>query len=218
MRADPPILPDLFTQNRAIFDRFISGSRSITTEILASLSDVMGLDTEARFENSHRVDVPANCSLTLFCYPKSSKEDSRFGQNKHTDNGTLTLLFADQPGLEMFSPRSETWGRVLPKPNHAIINVGDTLRFLSGQKLRSAVHRVIPEFAPQQRQRLAIGYFLRAEDDKVFRDSEGRWLTAREWHDHKYANYKASHRVQRTNSILTGGMEPSNKQRQEVKD
>jgi isopenicillin N synthase-like dioxygenase len=209
MRADPPILPDLFSENKSLFERFICGSRSITTELLSYLSDIMGLQNEARFERSHRSGVPANCSLNLFCYPKTPKDDSRFGQNKHTDNGSFTLLFSDQPGLEMLSPTIGIWGRVLPKAGHAVVNVGDTLRFLSGQTFRSAVHRVIPTFESRQQQRLAVGYFLRAEDAKVFRNNEGKMFTAREWHDQKYANYKAPHTVQRTNSILTGGMESS---------
>jgi len=48
---------------------------------------------------------------------------------------------------------------------------------------------------------------LRPESEKVFKDSEGRWVTASQWHDEKYEIFKQSHSEQAANSILTGGME-----------
>lgn len=209
MAENPPVLPDMYQQNSQLFLDFIRGSRAVTSHILSSLSDALDLAGEARFADCHRDEEQANCSLNLFCYPRGlDQAGTRFGQNKHTDNGSLTLLFSKDPGLEVLSPGTGRWGRVVPRPGHAVVNVGDTLRFLSRQRLYSAIHRVIPTFENQRHdERLAIGYFLRADDKTTFHDDRGTCFTAREWHDQKYYNYMASHLTQRSNTILTGGME-----------
>jgi isopenicillin N synthase-like dioxygenase len=43
-------------------------------------------------------------------------------------------------------------------------------------KMQSCIHRVVP-FDPTEH-RYSIAYFLRAEDDTMFVDSEGRYVTA----------------------------------------
>ena len=126
----------------------------------------------------------------------------------HTDVGTLTLLFAPQWGLQILSPSSSAtgvWEFVEPRPGHAIINVGDTLRFLSGRRFRSALHRALPL---SEGSRYAASYFLRANDGVEFRDSEGGKVNAKDWFERKFALYERPHAVQRSGnaSILTGGM------------
>ena len=205
-RTTPPILPDLYLENRPLLDRFKDSCREVSVSILSVLSDSLGLEGDARFEQSHRSYMPSNSCLNLFCYPKRTGQN-QFGQNKHTDNGSLTLLFANQPGLEILSPKTGIWSKVNSQRGHAVVNVGDTLRFLSEGRFYSSIHRAAPTFGPLQQQRLVIGYFLRAEDDKVVKDNVGNIMTARQWHDRKYENYQADHSVQKKNSILTGGME-----------
>ena len=203
MLSHPEQRPDFVDKNIDLFERFNTTCHSITIELLTCLSDLLGLTDNSRFETHHRSAQASNCTLNLFRYPQQSAGDAHFGQNKHTDNGTFTLLLTEQPGLEVFS-LNQTWDLVLPKPNHAVVNVGDTLRFLSGHKLRSAIHRVVPR--PEHGHRYTVGYFLRAEDDTVIEDGDGVVSTAREYHDRKCVNYQKSHAVQRTNNLLLGGM------------
>ena len=54
----------------------------------------------------------------------------------------------------------------------------------SGHKMQSCIHRVVP-FDPTEH-RYSIAYFLRAEDSTMFTDSEGRYITAGQWHDEKF--------------------------------
>ena len=170
------------------------------------MSDGLDLKGETRFEKSHRNGVSATSCLNLIRYQRPENSEY-FGQNKHTDNGSLTLLLTEQLGLQVLSRESQQWENVLPPPGHAVVNVADTLRFLSGKTFRSAVHRVIPHFAPDQTHRFSVGYFLRAEDEALVKDNDGNVITARQWHDRKYVNYVQTHDVQKTNSILLGGME-----------
>jgi len=141
----------------------------------------------------------------MFRYPMQDSLDVGVGHNKHTDLGTLTFLLCKSPGLQVLS--NQGWQYVAPKPHCAIINVGDTLRFLTGNALKSAVHRVMPVDRLQTDHRYSIAYFLRAENDAVFTDSIGRKVSAKVWHDEKFDVFRESHEEQAKRAILTGGME-----------
>ena len=145
--------------------------------------------------------------MVLFRYPKDEDDTAGVGHNKHTDIGTLTLLFSEQYGLQVLSPENDKWQFVQPKSENAVINVEDSLRFLSGQRFTSCVHCVIPIAETQQGHRYSIAYFLRAEDDAIFVDSHGQKISARDWHDGKYEVFRQTHDQQERDSILTGGME-----------
>ena len=197
------------------------------TTLLASLSDKQGLQGDARYEHAHRTyvnllhasisqlltvcysisDHPSRTTLVLFRYPQSDSNTVGVGHNKHTDIGSLTLLFSEQWGLQVLSPSENKWRFIAPKPGHAIINVGDSLRFLSGKKFWSCVHRVVPTAETQLEHRYSIAYFLRAEDDAQYVDSHGGIVKAKEWHDGKYEVFRQGHEEQERDSVLTGGME-----------
>jgi isopenicillin N synthase-like dioxygenase len=147
--------------------------------------------------------------MSMFRYPRQTEEEALkgIGHNKHTDIGTFTFLLCQQWGLQVLSPQQNQWLYVAPKKNHAIINVGDSLRFLTGNQLLSAVHRVLPFTNRQLEHRHSIAFFLRPADDTVYRDSNGRLVTANEWHNDKFNHFRASHAEQSSESILTGGME-----------
>lgn len=208
-------LPQAAGNHLDLFDRFIRASDTITKTLLARLSDSFGLSAGSRFEDKHRVGEDSRTTLVLFRYPKQAlaEADAGVGHNKHTDIGTLTLLFSEQWGLQVLSPETSEWSFVAPKADHAVINVGDSLRFLSGHQLNSCVHRVLPKTSTgrQEEHRYSIAYFLRPEDKAMYRDSKGRMITAKEWHDGKYEVFRQPHEKSTKDSILTGGMEANEK-------
>ncbi|KAH8664509.1 2OG-Fe-II oxygenase family oxidoreductase [Xylariales sp. PMI_506] len=204
-RASPPVLPDIYLDNRVLLDRFKDACRAVTIDLLTCMSDALGLEGAARFEQAHRSYMPGNSNLSLHCYTQSA-DPNTYGCNKHTDIGSLTLLFTNQPGLEAMSPRTRLWGRVTPQEGQAVVNIGDTLRFLSGQRFYSAVHRAMPVFREDGEQRLVVTYFLRPEDGATMKDSRGNTITAQEWHEQKETNFSAEFETQ-ANEKLTGGME-----------
>jgi isopenicillin N synthase-like dioxygenase len=202
-----PNLPAAVQQNIELFDRFISLSHYLLKTLLSSLSDALNIDEAHRFENSHRDEQPTNTTLVLLRYPKNS-DTRNIGHNKHTDIGSLTLLFSNQWGLQVMTPEKKEWAFIKPRANHAIINVGDSLRFLSGKRLYSCVHRVIPvNGARQEEHRYSIAYFLRPESNVKFEDADGQQVSAVKWHDEKYVMFGASHEEQGMSKMLTGGME-----------
>ncbi|KAJ5370010.1 uncharacterized protein N7496_006102 [Penicillium cataractarum] len=209
IRMPNPNLPSIVHNTRDIktFSDFIGGSNIITKTILSCLSTAFGLSGEARFENAHRNEHKSNSALAMMRYlpgdPQSSKE---IGHQKHTDIGSLTLLFSEQWGLQVLPPGSDTWGFVEPKKGHAVVNVGDSLRFASGHKLFSCIHQVVP--IDNVADRYSIAFFLRPENHAKFLDSQGRWVRADQWHDEKFDVFKATHAEQKlVNSMLVGGME-----------
>lgn len=158
-----------------------------------------------RFDAHHRDDLPSKSTLYCLHYPAYSDAITKeAGQNMHTDIGSLTLLFAAQWGLQVLSPSSAKWEYVEPRSGHAIINVADTLRFLSLRRFRSALHRALPLDGGEDR--YSISYFLRAADNTEFKDSDGAESNARAWTAAKYGMYEMPHEEQSQSTVLTGGM------------
>lgn len=175
--------------------------------ILRNLDICLNRDESSKLVNFHHEDKESLTTLSMFRYPKQETLDLGVGHNKHTDIGTLTFLLCQQWGLQVLSKEPAGWRFVAPKRDHAVINVGDTLRFLSGNRFRSAVHKVIPTRGLQHEDRYSIAYFLRAENNIQFTDSTGRQVSAKAWHDEKFDVFRETHEEQEKLPILTGGME-----------
>ncbi|KAH6613543.1 hypothetical protein B0J18DRAFT_58734 [Chaetomium sp. MPI-SDFR-AT-0129] len=193
-----------------ILERAIGSCNTVTKVILAALSTGMGLTGAERFENSHRNDKPSTTTLSMMHYlPAEETGQHKIGHQKHTDISSLTLLFSDQWGLQIRPPGecgAREMGFVAPKPGCAFVHVGDSLRFASGMKFQSCIHRVVP-FNPTEH-RYSIAYFLRAQDDTMFMDSEGRYVTAKEWHDEKFKAFTDPPvwQAMAPRSMILGGM------------
>ncbi|CAN9257882.1 unnamed protein product [Alternaria alternata] len=191
-----------------ILENAISGNNIMGKAILAALSTAFGLTGAARFENLHRNHRPSTSTLSMMHYiPSNPAKDGNVGHQKHTDISSLTVLFTEQWGLQIRPPGSKEFGFVEPKKGQAIINVGDSLRFASGHTFQSCIHRVVPYNYSEHR--YSVAYFLRAEDETMFQDSEGRFVTARTWHDEKFLAFLASPADQAAapSSMLLGGMQ-----------
>ncbi|KAE9363952.1 Clavaminate synthase-like protein [Stipitochalara longipes BDJ] len=188
--------------------RFMREAHDLLMIMLERLSDEMGLQGPDRFENHHATPIPSLTNLALLRYPKHDNEytESSVGHNKHTDIGSLTFLLCKQWGLQILSPDTKTWAFVKPRPLHAVINVGDSLRFTSGEALASVVHRVIPMEEKQLEDRYSIAYFLRVGDDVRLKDANGRLWSAKEWHDYKFDAFRTP-TIANGMDILTGMME-----------
>lgn len=204
-----PHIPEVLKNSTdlKILENTIASSNIACKAILSALSTALGLTGAARFENTHRNDRPSTTTLAMMHYiPSNPTTDKNVGHQKHTDISSLTLLFAEQWGLQVRPPGSKAFGFVEPKKGCAVINVGDSLRFASGHTMQACIHRVVP-FDPTEH-RYSIAYFLRAEDDTMFTDSEGRYISAGQWHDEKFMAFKAAPEVQALAppTMLLGGM------------
>ncbi|KAL6918433.1 hypothetical protein ACHAPO_008383 [Fusarium lateritium] len=199
-------LPDVVSDNIQLFDRFTSACHFISKLLLDCLSDGLELKGYDRLENHHHDDQRSKSTLYFLHYPPGAQDPNKVGQNMHTDIGSLTILHAPQWGLQVFSPADGAWEYVEPRPGHAIVNVGDTLRFLSGKRFKSALHRVLPLGGIQIEDRYSISYFLRASDSTEFKDSDEDESSAKQWYTKKYAMYEMPHVIQKQQTTLSGGM------------
>ncbi|KAL4790187.1 putative 2OG-Fe(II) oxygenase family oxidoreductase [Aspergillus venezuelensis] len=192
---------------KPLFLRFTGTAQEVVTTILARLSKYLPEKERSNVLDFHRPELESLTTLSMFRYPKQDTLDLGVGHNKHTDLGTLTFLLCEQWGLQVLSKDPAGWRWVEPRPGHVVINVGDTLRFLSGNRFRSAVHKVIPTQGLQHEDRYSIAWFLRAANGGEFVDSTGASISAKKWHDDKFDVFRESHEEQEKAPILTGGME-----------
>ncbi|KAH6646770.1 hypothetical protein BKA67DRAFT_525544 [Truncatella angustata] len=203
-------LPSVVRENLSHFSDFQDACHFVTKLLLDCISSKLELRGNYSLQQYHRDDAPSKSSLFFNHYPTLDTAKEEVGQNQHTDLGSLTLLFAPQWGLQVLSPvdflcletgEQMQWQSVEPRAGHAIVNVGDTLRFLSNYRLRSALHRALPL---ESCDRYSIAYFLRPSDDSEFQDSMGKTTTAVNWYLQKNETYE-SHEKQ-DELILLGGI------------
>lgn len=199
-----PTLPCCVKGNIAVFKSFMSLSTEITETLLSCLSDGLDLKSANRFEHNHRTSMPSRTSLILMSYPQNTG-NANVGHNKHTDIGSLTLLFIKQLGLEVQMPGTDVWRSVAPRDGHAVVNVGDCLRYLSRKRFKSCLHRVIPPSSLNDT-RYSIGFFLRPADEVPIVAPDGKQVSAKDWVGLKYTVHESKYETQER-QILVGGME-----------
>merc|ERR1711920_221447 len=87
----------------------------------------------------------------------------------------ITVLFSDQPGLEVLASDGQTWIDVPNVPGGVTINIGGTLRRLSGGRCRAPLHRVNPLKIPEPR--VSLPFFLLPSLEGELRPFEGEKST-----------------------------------------
>lgn len=189
------------------FNAFQRQCDYISRMLLDRISNALGLGSESSLNRTHRGDCPSKSAVAYIHYIPTDPTGENAGQNMHTDYGTLTLVFTQQWGLQVLFPSGPNgehrqWQWVEPRPGYAIVNVGDVLHFLTGRKLISAVHRVLP-LADEHR--YSVTYFLRPSDDTEMTDMAGKVVNVMDWYTIKNRNYEASPKTQ-DKSFLVGGL------------
>ncbi|KAK6354059.1 hypothetical protein TWF730_008477 [Orbilia blumenaviensis] len=155
-------LPPAFQLDSATVKRFIGSSHEMAHTILGQLSKSLWPGSEAWLEEKHRIGEKSKSSLKVYRGPALARRVD-VGDNTHTDGGSLTLLYTNKWGTQVELPWNKEWAWIEAKPEHAIVNVGDTLQALSGGKLYSCRHRVSQPVDGFE-ERWAVTYFFRPED------------------------------------------------------
>jgi len=153
-------LPKAFGDRRETLKKFSEVCHAAALTMVLSLSSALGTNS---LEQHHRKYEPSDSGLKLI-YEPSLARLADVGDNKHTDSGTLTVLFYELWGLHIKIPEQEQprWAFTAPQNGCALINVADSLARLSGGRLHSPTHRVTQPsdgFA----KRYYLSYFLRPE-------------------------------------------------------
>ncbi|KAJ8132905.1 hypothetical protein O1611_g716 [Lasiodiplodia mahajangana] len=157
---------------------FIDLGRAVTDKFLAIISAILGLGAENKDYlpklHSHSNNSGSHVRL-LKCPPKP--DNANISLQPHTDWGTLTVLFNELGGLQIWSPDSllspgeePGWRYVKPEPGMAIFNLGDAFVKWSDGELKSTIHRVSnPPGEQAKYTRYSLAYFTRPDNDVLLK-------------------------------------------------
>ena len=164
----PAVVTDDFPQ----LAQYIRSCHAIVSVVVRTLGRSLGLPPDL-LPSLHRIDRPSCCQARVTHAPPIPSSTVALGE--HSDFGSVTVLFNRLGGLQVLNPdyhestdpnREPEWKYVIPRPECAIINLGDALVKLCGNRLYSAVHRVLgPPGEQAQRQRHSVVYFARPNSD-----------------------------------------------------
>ncbi|KAE8158579.1 hypothetical protein BDV40DRAFT_307681 [Aspergillus tamarii] len=196
-------LPQAFEENLPLIKAWMGDIHGYTECILSTLSKALNLPYDLK--DCHRRDAPSSANMAMLNYLPWGSSTEKVGNMAHTDMGTLTVVFTKNEGLQVFEPQTEQWYYIKPRPGHAVVNVGDSLRFLSNGALASNLHRVVPPANPEGLDKFSCIFFLRPEFDAKFTSHDGKPVNSIEWHNQKYALFReASLDAKQHGAMLTG--------------
>ncbi|KAJ1284980.1 hypothetical protein BS78_03G246100 [Paspalum vaginatum] len=109
------------------------------------------------YNNDRGLDV----MVALRYFPSTQQEEEEIGLSEHEDGSCISFVFQDEVGgLEVL--KDGNWIAAEPVPGSIIVNIGDVVRVLSNNSLRSATHRVVRK--PVHRH--SFGFFWSIHGDK----------------------------------------------------
>lgn len=156
-------------EKRRQAEEFRSKCQNLSNRLLETFAIAMDL-SPSFFTVAHAQDKEPGNVLRLIRYPAlPAPADPRFPRlGEHTDWGTLTLLFAKTPGLEVRPPGNQGW---VPAPiveDAVIVNIADGLALWSGKTLKSTMHRLSWDSLPYNMHRYSMAYFVNANAGEPF--------------------------------------------------
>ncbi|RFU28616.1 hypothetical protein B7463_g7729, partial [Scytalidium lignicola] len=181
---DQPLPPTLAEVKDEIQGFMRSAHEQIALKVLSCLSASLGLPADY-FPNLHNFDSPSFTTLRLLHYPALDGEDAATPVRlpSHTDHTVVTVLFQHKVmGLQVRPPNlsgpvmdGEEWLDAPIIPGAALVNIGETMTFLSGGLMKSTLHRVArsPRTEDQGKERYSCVYFCHANEDTKLEMVEG---------------------------------------------
>jgi isopenicillin N synthase-like dioxygenase len=143
-----PQWPAALPEFRPAIEGFYDACSGVSMRILRAIASSLGMPAgalDACFQPEHtsflRLNYYPKCPTPERPADASVARVGHLGVNHHTDAGAVTVLFQDQPGLEVF--HQETWQLVEPLPDALVINIGDIVQVWSNDLYRAALHRAL---------------------------------------------------------------------------
>lgn len=172
--------PQVLHEHKDVIVSYMHTSHSLVTLILEHLTQHLHLPPDT-LTSLHRKDHLSGDQVRLVKSPPQPPSDQRTALGKHTDFGSITILFNRLGGLQILPPPSLTplgqepqWTYVKPLPGHCIVNLGDAMVKFTNGLLRSNIHRVVSPPGEQAKEtRYSLVYFARPEEDIILRRLEG---------------------------------------------
>jgi isopenicillin N synthase-like dioxygenase len=195
--SNPRYQHSYVTDNRQTICEHITSCRKITATLLDILSNQLNFISPA-LPSLHEFLRPAGNQMRIIKSSANTTNKETLVAGAHTDFGSLTVLFNNLGGLQVYLSAEQGWRWVPPVQGYAIINLGDALVQFTDGLLRSATHRVAQP-PPQHRayDRYSVVYFERPNDDvrmgPLGRGGLEGYQTAREWIERRVLGGKTIH-------------------------
>ncbi|CAL4949375.1 unnamed protein product [Urochloa decumbens] len=163
-RARPGRLPAAWRDALREYHRALAG---FGKEMVGLLSEALGVGAE-RLEEAMRVE---GWLMACHYYPPCPEPARVVGSLEHTDPSLFTVLAQD--GIGGLQVRRDgdgdgdgaEWVDVAPVPGALLVNIGDVLKVVSNDELKSVEHRVVIKSTQDARVSIAL-FFNPANRDK----------------------------------------------------
>ena len=156
-------LPGVLQDSQASFAQFSNLCHLACLTMLNGLSESLRAQGTERLEIHHRPGHPSDSGLKLI-YEPSLARVADVKENRHTDSGTLTMLFYEEWGLHVNAKGTDEWAFAPINQGSVLVNVADSLQRLSSGAFHSPTHRVTQP-GDGFSKRYYLSYFLRPEDE-----------------------------------------------------
>jgi isopenicillin N synthase-like dioxygenase len=149
--------PEPINERRAELESFMRSCHHLITVIASVLGEQLGLRPDV-LPALHWINRTGGEQARVTHAPPVGSDVITLGE--HTDIGTVAVLFNQLGVLQVLNPNSREWKYVKPLPACAIINLGDAIVKLVGERLYNGVHRVVGPPSEQARcPRHSVVYF-----------------------------------------------------------
>jgi len=165
-RAQPPVLRDHIKE----IENFSRKCHSeVVVKLLRLFAIILELPDEDQLVKDHEYDVKGEDHLRYMHYAARSPElNAQVGElysPGHTDLGSITLLFRQPVAALQILNSEQQWKWVKPQDETITINICDALQALTGNFLKSSIHRVhTPPDDQAHIDRLGVLFFARYVD------------------------------------------------------
>ena len=162
-RAQPPVLQNHIKE----IENFSRKCHSeVVVKLLRLFAIILELPDEDQLVKDHEYDVKGEDHLRYMHYAARSPElNAQVGElysPGHTDLGSITLLFRQPVAALQILNSEQQWKWVKPQDDTITINICDALQALTGNFLRSSIHRVhTPPDDQAHIDRLGVLFFAR---------------------------------------------------------
>jgi isopenicillin N synthase-like dioxygenase len=183
---------------KATWDAYIGAMTGLSAEIMRMFALALDLDEDffdAKFDNH------VSLILANYYYPQPDGPSTDLRRERHTDWGSLTVLYVedDLGGLQVLRGEDD-WVDVPAIPRSFVVNIGDLMAFWTGGRWASTVHRVVTPNG-ETSSRISIPFFYLPNHDASIEPmrplataaDDLDKVTVGQWFSHKMqSTYKAS--------------------------
>jgi isopenicillin N synthase-like dioxygenase len=156
-------LPGVLQDIQASLAQFSNLCHAACLTMLNGISESLHAQGAEGLEMHHRHGHPSDSGLKLIYEPSLARVVD-VKENRHTDSGTLTMLFYEEWGLHVNLKGSDEWAFASVTRGSVLVNVANSLQRLSGGTFHSPIHRVTQP-GDGFSKRYYLSYFLRPEDE-----------------------------------------------------